>query len=130
MNPPRYVYHASPECVHDSIMLKGLVHVWEGVYAASTPSDALRFMAFRLFDHYHGSKTMVFGGKEIMVPDIVHHDTVEVWKIDTKKCPNKWQVGTDHSVAVFGDAQSWVHAGDIPLSAVVSWDAYSPAKVE
>jgi hypothetical protein len=126
MKVPKYVYHASAECVHDSIVLKGLVSSWEGVYAASSPDDALRFMSMRLLAHYHGSREGEYDGNTILIPDIVLHDYIEVWKIDTTKCPKKWVEGTDHSTAVFGNATSWLHPGDIPLSAVVSYNQYKP----
>lgn len=123
--PPRYLYHASPECVFTSILKEGLRSSWEGVYASEDPQHSLRFMGFRLIDHYHGSKPFIMpDGSEVLMPEIVHHDAIHVWKIDTTKLPQKWEVGADHSAFVFGDATSWLYPETIPHKAIVSYDTY------
>lgn len=126
--PPRYLYHAAPICVRDNIWEKGLHTAWSEVYAAESPEHALRFMSFRLLMHYHGSKSVMLNGALVEVPDIVEHDSIDVWKIDTHKTRLKqWEVGEDHSPAFFGeDVTSWRYGGDISKDALVNVTQYAP----
>lgn len=125
---PRYLYHASAECVRDAIYADGLKSGWEGVYAAETPEQALRFVALRAFAHMHGMKTMLLpNGDEVPVPNIVQHDVVDVWKIDTYLCKGRlWRQSYDHSPIFFGpDVRSWLYPLDIHRECLLELAQYS-----
>jgi len=125
---PRYLYHASPECVYDSIMQDGLVRSWGAVFASEKPEHCLNFMSFRLIDHVHGSEMVEIQGTKHRVPNIVSHDVIYVWKIDTYATDNKWERGEDHSAAFFGEATSWETHQDVPRWALVEVQAFGRVK--
>lgn len=104
---PKKLYHAAPECVAGKIFEDGLVSNWGEIYAAESPADALTFMWFRLLDHVHMEQK-----NGVPVMSIEKHDAIHVWEIDTTGTDvTKWQAGTDHSTAFFGNTTSWVYAG-------------------
>lgn len=112
---PGKLYHAAPECVVGKILQEGLKSGFGEIYAASSPADALTFMWFRLLDHAHMDAP---NGTPIM--SIERHDAIHVWEIDISKTDTaRWEEGTDHSTAFFGNATSWVYLGkSIPADAV------------
>ncbi len=122
MKLPRYVYHATAVCNQESIEREGLRANFGEVYASSSEADCLGFMGFRLLSHFH------FKGKGEQ-PEFVKHDRIIVFKIDTTVTgKKKWEVGTDHSPAFFGDATSWVHRGSIGREAIVGVSEFAPRK--
>lgn len=120
--PPRYLYHAAPECVVQNILIEGIKGSF-GVYAAEQPSHALTFMWFRLLDHAHRLDEPIAddGSSYPLTVTLVPHDSIHVWKIDTRKTDlSKWTEGTDHSTSFFGNATSWVYEADlVPADAIM-----------
>ena len=107
MTVPAKLYHAAPECVLTDINGEGLKSNF-GIYAASSPADAMNFMWFRLLDHPHYK----YENGKIVGMELERHERIYVFEISTA-CTTKdyWEVGTDHSSAFFGGAESWVYAG-------------------
>jgi hypothetical protein len=119
---PRYLYHATAVCNQESIEREGLRSSFGEVYASESADDCLTFMGFRLLSHFHFGKK----GDE---PEFVTHDRIVVFQVDTKATDKKkWEVGTDHNPAFFGNATSWVHAGSIPREALVRVIEFAPQK--
>ena len=52
--------------------------------------------------------------------NMVAHDSIHVWEINTSKTDvGLWEAGTDHSAAFFGNATSWVYLSkEIPRAAL------------
>jgi hypothetical protein len=48
----------------------------------------------------------------------VIHEEVDVWGFSTTESGLDWQPGTDHSVAIFGDATAWCADGAVPVTAL------------
>jgi hypothetical protein len=112
---PEFLFHAAPMCVRDSIEADGLRSQYGELYAAEKPEHALTFMAFRLYTHIHGMQKL-----EITIPILVEHPEVDVWMIDVAKTDlAKWQAGSDHSAAFFGEATSLTYSEPIPRSALI-----------
>lgn len=128
---PELLYHCAPECAFESIDQEGLKANFGEVYAAGSMNDAATFMAFRLFDHFHdGFQEIEINGELHKFPNIVSHDKIYFWVIDTSKTKTrKWSEGIDHSAAFFGDATSFVYAGDIPREALVGYATVSKEDV-
>lgn len=119
MKLPSLLYHAAPECVYESINIEGLRATYGEVYAAGSMQDAATFMAFRLLDHVHGAKWIEINGVQHPVPDLVQHDSVHFWVIDTAKTdPALWEEGTDHNPLYF-NATSYVYRGAIARDALL-----------
>ena len=117
---PRYLYHATAVCNQEGIEREGLLASFGEVYASESENDCLAFMGFRLMSHFHMGKK----GEE---PVFVKHDRLVVFQIDTKVTDkSKWEVGTDHSPAFFGNATSWVHRGSIAREALVRVIEFAP----
>ena len=105
---PEKLYHAAPECVLINIQTEGLKSNFGEVYAASSPADAMNFMWFRLLDHPHYQ----FENGKIVGMELERHDRIYVFEISTNRTDKScWEVGTDHSSAFFGGAESWVYVG-------------------
>lgn len=119
-NPPRYLYHATSVCNRESIEERGLISSFGEVYASESKDDCLAFMGFRLLGHFHFTKK----GDD---PVYVEHESLLVYQIDTKETiESKWEVGTDHNAAFFGNATSWVHLGSIGREAIARCIEFSP----
>jgi hypothetical protein len=117
---PRYLYHATSVCNRESIEERGLISSFGEVYASESKDDCLTFMGFRLMSHFHFVKE----GDD---PVYVEHDSLLVYQIDTNKTiKTKWEVGTDHSTAFFGNATSWVYLGSIEPEAIVGVTEFAP----
>lgn len=107
MEIPKKLYHAAPECALLPIESEGLKSNYGEIYAASSPTEALQFMWFRLLDHPHYE--IVDGEPRVQLE---RHDRIYVWEIETARTDAScWDVGTDHSAAFFGSAASWVYGG-------------------
>lgn len=118
---PELLYHVSPQCVYDSILKDGLKANFGEVYASEQPGHALGFMWFRILDHVH--RKLISESNEF---EIVAHDHIDIWTIDTSMLAGKnLEHSTDHSAAFFGNATSWVHRGDIPPEALIHHDTIS-----
>lgn len=105
---PEKLYHAAPECVLIDIHTGGLKSNFGEIYAASSPADAMNFMWFRLLDHPHYK---IEDGKVVGM-ELERHDRIYVFEISTNRTDMScWEVGTDHSSAFFGGAESWVYLG-------------------
>ena len=116
---PRYLYHATAVCNQESIEKEGLRSSFGEVYASESEDDCLAFMGFRLMSHFHFVK-----GSD---PVFVEHDRLVVFQIDTEATDkSKWEVGTDHNPAFFGNATSWVHIGSIGREAIVRVIEFAP----
>ena len=119
-NLPRYLYHATSVCNQESIEERGLISSFGEVYASESEDDCLAFMGFRLLGHFHFTK-------KGDAPVYVEHDRLLVYQIDTKETiKSKWEVGTDHNAAFFGNATSWVHLGSIGREAIARCIEFSP----
>jgi hypothetical protein len=119
---PRYLYHATSVCNQESIEERGLISSFGEVYASESKDDCLTFMGFRLLGHFHFIKE----GED---PVYVEHDSLLVYQIDTNKTTKtRWEAGTDHSTAFFGNATSWVHFGSIEREAIVGVTEFAPRK--
>ena len=119
-NPPRYLYHATSVCNRESIEERGLISSFGEVYASESEDDCLTFMGFRLLAHFHFTKK----GDD---PVYVEHDRLLVYQIDTKETiKSKWEMGTDHNAAFFGNATSWVHLGSIGREAITRCIEFAP----
>jgi len=117
---PRYLYHATAVCNRESIEERGLISSFGEVYASESEDDCLAFMWFRLLGHFHFVK-------ESNDPVYVEHDSLLVYQIDTKETiKSKWEVGTDHNAAFFGNATSWVHLGSIGREAIARCIEFAP----
>jgi len=117
---PRYLYHATSVCNRESIEERGLISSFGEVYASESKDDCLAFMGFRLLGHFHFVKK----GDD---PVYVEHDRLLVYQIDTKETiKSKWEVGTDHNAAFFGNATSWVHLGSIGREAITRCIEFAP----
>jgi hypothetical protein len=117
---PRYLYHATAVCNRESIEERGLISSFGEVYASESKDDCLTFMGFRLLGHFHFVK-------EDEDPVYVEHESLLVYQIDTKETiKSKWEVGTDHSTAFFGNATSWVYLGSIGREAIVRVTEFAP----
>src|SRR5688500_1639204 len=83
VKPPRYLYHATAQCVEERIKAEGLkAHPMSGgVYMATSPQNCMTFMAHRLLAHVHGAKRVVIHDREWDVPDIEMHDYAAVFKV-------------------------------------------------
>lgn len=123
---PEKLYHAAPECVAGKIFEDGLLSHWGEIYAAESPADALTFMWFRLLDHVHMEQK-----DGVPVMNIEAHGAVHVWEIDTSKTDlGKWEVGTDHSTAFFGNTTSWVYYGKNIAASAINCRMYSRELIE
>jgi len=120
---PRYLYHCAPECVFGDINAEGLKSNWGEIYAAETVAHALTFMWFRVLDHVHGTMDSEIGP----IVNLVPHDYVYVWEIDTRLTTRKlWSPGADHSASFFGDATSWAYGSkEIERGALSSVKVFS-----
>jgi hypothetical protein len=109
--PVEFVYHAAAACTAESIEMDGIINWGTGIYVTTTPEDALRLTAWKLFDHAHQE-------------GVVAHDTVIVWKIAVGLLSGdgRWSKGTDHSELL--DVDSWVYSGSIPYWALLGATAY------
>jgi hypothetical protein len=106
MRVPSKLYHAAPECVFTDINGEGLKSHFGEIYAACTPADAMNFMWFRLLDHPHYK----FENGKVVGMDLERHDRIYVFEISTNGTSKQlWSLGTDHSSAFFGGAESWVY---------------------
>lgn len=124
MRPPQHLYHAAPECTFESIDRSGLARA--SVYASEAPTDALAFVAFTAFHHLHGITTRAFpDGSEHPMPDLVIHDHVYVWQIDTDLADLTWTPSRDHAPVFFGTAiTAWVSSGPVPRAALTDYAIY------
>jgi hypothetical protein len=117
---PRFLYHATAVCNQESIEREGLRAGFGEVYASENENDCLTFMGFRLLSHFHF-------GKKGDAPEFVVHDKIIVFQIDTETTDkSKWEVGTDHNPAFFGNATSWVHWGSIPRESLTRVIEFAP----
>jgi hypothetical protein len=115
--PVEYVYHAAPECTFDAVNAEGITNWGAGIYVTTTPEDAVRLTAWRLFDHAHQE-------------GVVAHDEIIVWKILVKSVDTggRWRRSTDHSALL--DVDSWVYSGSIPRWAILGATAYTRSQMD
>lgn len=88
------LYHATSEKNLVSILDKGILHKWEGVYLTDSAESAARWLGFRL---------AAIGESTVIVIEV---------KVDEKQLSE----GCDHSpmmMQIFGVGESIVHDGDI-----------------
>jgi len=122
---PKKLYHCAPECVTPNISEEGLRSHFGEIYASDSQAGALTFMWFRLLDHFHHDR-------EKNTAEVVAHNSVYVWEIDTSKTDKKkWAEGNDHNPAFFGDTPSWVYFGkSIPTSAILGCYVFTREVIE
>jgi hypothetical protein len=95
------LYHATSEKNLGSILDKGLLHKWEGVYLTDSADSAARWIGFRLA--------------------AVGEPTVIVIEVNVDE--SNLSEGCDHSPLmqqIFGVGESIVHNGDIPSSQITN----------
>lgn len=125
---PDVLYHATWPSRVESIQQEGLRSAWEGVYFCAKPHHAAGFLRMRGGEMI-GIKKIFHAGQMHDVPDIVLHDNIVVFDVDTSGLdPALFSKSEDH-VMGFGfypaDLESWVYAGHVPPEAIVGLSNHS-----